>query len=146
MSDFLAAEKPILQRLKEEIPGAHVLPMGDLGGLQERGQVTPAIYLSIVTTTPKNTRTPHSGQLMRQVWAVTVVARSYRDVKGGSGAREQAGPLIHQVITTLSSWAPQVEGDTYTPLCMPENEPHQVDHSESGFIYYTLFFNTEFVI
>ena len=110
MDDWLAAEPLIKARLADQVPDVAVLSVADLAGVVERGQVTPAIHVLYAGDVPlkeaPGTADRSAGQITDQRWVVVIATRSAKDMVGGSGARELAGPIIARALAALRGWTP----------------------------------------
>lgn len=111
MDDYLAAERLIKARLEEQAQDAKaVFSAVDLNGVTERSQVTPAVHVLYGGDVPVREApgTANRGQMQitDQRWVIVVAVRSAKDVQGGSGARELAGPIIAQALAALRGWKP----------------------------------------
>ncbi|ACL71489.1 conserved hypothetical protein [Thioalkalivibrio sulfidiphilus HL-EbGr7] len=134
---FLALEPLIEARLKAHLPaGVHVLTAADLAGVEERAQVTPAVHLIYRGYRPTQDQGQGKIQEIEQIWWTVVAVRSARDIKGGSGTREQAGPIIDAVLEALMGWRP-IEG--YLPLKLA---PSAAPAYRAGFAYHPLGWTT----
>ncbi len=110
MNDWLAAEPLIKARLEDQVPDVTVLAAADLAGVTERQQITPAVHLLYGGDVPVReavgTAERGAGQITDQRWVVVIATRSARDVVGGSGARQLAGPIVAQTLDALRGWTP----------------------------------------
>lgn len=140
-TNYLAAEAPTLERLKEQVdlvPDNHCLVAADIGDIKEDQQVTPSLHLLYGgdRMVGQSDRYEEDGadQLVEQFWIVVVVVKHAGDK---SKARQQAGPIITQAINALTDWNP-IDG------CAPfvrVNGPNPW-HRKGGFAYFPLRFQT----
>jgi len=142
MQNHLALEPLLIDRLKSAVPEFRAVPgMADLAAMQESGQPTPAAHVIYQgdTLPSGNNAGQGSAQMVAQTWMVVVAVRTARDTRGGSDAREEAGPLITGVIRALSGWMP---GPGFIPM-RRVNAPKP--GFNAGFGYFPLAFETRFV-
>lgn len=142
MDNHLALEGLLIERLKSAVPEFRAVPgMADLAAMQESSQITPAAHVIYWgdTVPSGNSAGQGSAQMVAQTWMVVVAVRSARDTRGGSGAREEAGTLMSDVIQALSGWMP---GPGYLPM-RRVNAPRP--GFSAGFGYFPLAFETRFV-
>ena len=139
IDDYLKAEGLIIARLKATIPALRVvMGVADAAKIEEATQVTPnalVIYHGdAVPGTGDSRAGSGAGQFVVQRWMVTLCVRHAGDVRGGSGARAAAGPLLADVIEALSGWKPATE---FRPL-QRTNAP--LPDYNKGFAYFPLMF------
>lgn len=106
-SHFLRLEPLLMGHLKSRLPAhVQVLTATDLAGVEERAQVTPALHLVYRGHRPTQELGQGKIQEIEQTWWTVVAVRSVRDIQGGSGSREQAGPIIDALVQALAGWRP----------------------------------------
>lgn len=140
-TNYLAAEAPTLERLKavvDLVPRNHHLTADEIGTLKEGQQITPATHLLYAgdRMAGNSERYEEDGadQVVQQFWIVVVVIKN---AGGSAKARQDAGPIITQVINALSDWKPI---DGCAPF-MRVNGPNPW-HRKGGFAYFPLRFQT----
>jgi hypothetical protein len=108
LTDYLAAEGLIVERLRAQVPGVsprNVLTAADLAGVQARAQHTPALHVIYDGDEPAGPAGQDefgATQMAQQRWLVVVAVRSAADTVGGVGARQAAGPLLVDAINALA--------------------------------------------
>lgn len=144
IADYLSAEAAIIARLKDpvlaigfkDVPGA-----GELAGIEETTQQTPAAHVIYDGDTLPGGSGSNAGnnsaQVVVQRWLVVIAVRNVRDVKGGSGARAEAGTLISKVIAALSGWSPT---NSHRPMRRVQGPRPGYN---KGFAYFPLMFETQ---
>lgn len=133
---FLGAEALIAARLKERLPKhVRVLCLADVAGAQESELPVPSVR--VVYDGYRISDENWSTTTFEQTYVVVVAVKNVRNLRDGSGAREEASPLIDDVIDALTGFQP--EG--YAPLTATNTvKPGYVD----GRGYYPLAFTTQF--
>lgn len=107
LTDYLAAEQPIIERLREHVPGLReVKSIMDVGAATAHSQVTPAAHVVYDGDRLQDTAGRGQSAMTSQRWIVIVLARSARGAASGAGARDLAGPLMIDVISALSGFTP----------------------------------------
>jgi len=121
-----------------------VLGAADLAGVQERQQVTPAVHVIYqgddVPTGQHDRGYFGSPQVVHQRWLVAVAVRNVRGIREGTAMREEAGPILAQVITALEAWQPPAP---WRPM---KRAPSPPPWYSNGFGYFPLLFTTEVVL
>lgn len=101
-------------RLKEKLPdlASKVFTAAEFPGLQDN-EVPPAPALHLVYIGDREGRKSarQDLEIVAQRWAVVIVVRNVRNLTRGEGLREDAGPLIMQVVTALQGWRPVTASD-----------------------------------
>ncbi|GEK71596.1 MULTISPECIES: phage tail terminator protein [Halomonas] len=108
ISDYLAAEQAIIDRLTARLPEVAIQSAPDLAGVVEDRQVTPAVIVLYAGDQVPGGDAVDQGDYhrIRQRWMTVVSVRSARGQRSGEGVREAAGPLLTQVIQALGGWRP----------------------------------------
>lgn len=103
-NNFLALEPHLVAAVKAAVaglsPAVHVLTAGDLAGIKESAQRTPAVHViyggySVAEDLATAWRLQHT-------WYAVVVVRHVADQRSGAAARAAAGPLMAQVVGALA--------------------------------------------
>lgn len=135
IADYLAAEDAIRQRLEAEVTAARaVLASAELASMQERGQITPALHVIYGgDTVPTGPGQVDDGRyhVIHQRWLVIVAVRSARGQQTGTGARDEAGPLMTAVMQALAGWRPLPELGTLRRASAPGPA-----YSPGGYAYF----------
>jgi len=138
MDNYFALEELLINRLKETVAGVRaILSQAELGGVAEDQQITPALHVIFNAATPTPNTDGHR-RYFREQWHVVVAVRNPRTQRGGRAARDEAGPLVTQVLKALELWRPS---KAYSPLQVSLFVRPVV--SPGGFIYVPLLFDTE---
>lgn len=104
-ADYLAAESPIIARLRDKVPGlAHVGGWSEGQTILSGTKGTPAGL--VLFTGDKIPDSQRYAAVTEQTWCVYVVVREPSTAATQSAARAQAGPLIAQVIGALQGFVP----------------------------------------
>lgn len=142
--NYLALEPLIIDRLKTEVPTLRAVLSADaLADLAEGVQTTPAAYVLYDGDDVPSADGKRAGdgarQLVSQRWLVVLAVRNAR---GGSDAREDAGPLLTQILAALAGYHPQPAppSQVYRPLKRAQ-APRPGYHA--GYGYFPLLFTTE---
>lgn len=105
ITDHLAAEALIIARLKDRVSVPHVLSVAELAGVLEEKQLTPAVQVIYAGTTPQGGDPDGAHRIAAQSWLTVVAVRNARQTgRSGTAIREQAGPIITQVLEALSGY------------------------------------------
>ena len=146
LTDYLAAEPLIVDRLRDQVAGVpdmRVFGAADLAGVEARAQHTPALHVVYDGDEPLGEAgQSQSGdtQIAWQRWIVWVVARSARDARGGTGARAVAGPLMAATIQALAGWRPSAD---HSPMIRGAAGRPAYD---AGIAYYPQLYRTAVVL
>ena len=142
--NYLAVESLIIDRLTAEVPALRAVLSADaLTDLTEGVQTTPAAYVLYDGDDVPSTDGKRAGdgarQLVSQRWLVVLAVRNAR---GGADAREDAGPLLTQILAALAGYHPQPAppAQVYRPLKRAQ-APRPGYHA--GYGYFPLLFTTE---
>jgi hypothetical protein len=140
----LSAEAIITSQLKNKLSlvrDKHVLTAADMQGVTEQSQPTPSAQVLFYDDTPVTNDKGESGnkQLVNQYWLVVVVVRNVKD-KSGKSAREDAGPIITEVIKLLHHY--DLGGHPFFKLTRVK-APYRATY-RNGFFYFPLMFKTRF--
>lgn len=143
--DYLFLEPLLVERVRAEVPGlALVGGVPDLATVADQQQATPAVYLIYLgdelSAGPQAQGGQGRVQTVTQLWAA-VLALYCADASGeGVAARREAGPLLGQLLKTLTGWIPRPD---VTPLTRRQG-PAEVAYVD-GYFYYPLVFQASFV-
>lgn len=117
---FLALEQILIDRLREVLPpNVHVLSAADLAAATEATQPTPAVHVLYRTYRRGNPK-PAGRVETVQDWLTVVAVRNLRSLGNGEQARDEAGPLLAQVIDALDRYQP---GAGYGSLALADAPP-----------------------
>jgi len=107
ITDYLSAGDLIIARLKAQIPNVAVLSARDLNGVKEFSQPAPAVQVLYAgdQVIPGDLSDDAIATVVEQRWLLVVVTRSAKDTRGGTGAREEAGPLVTEVIQAVQGYS-----------------------------------------
>ncbi|MFZ6872865.1 phage tail terminator protein [Undibacterium sp. Di27W] len=142
IDDYLFIEKPLIARVKEEMPGLQgVYACANLADLATQQQITPAAHVIYVGDDPSTSPQGTLGktQAVIQLWAVILAVYDADPKNTGEGARRIAGPLIASLLRAVCGWKPD---DTVKPLVRSRPVP---PHYANGYGYYPFVFKAEFV-
>jgi hypothetical protein len=132
---FLALEKPIVNRLKAYLPSSMTVSTAeDLTSLVKHNVLHPAVFVIYggMRIAPIETLTQIEDQ-----W-LTVVVVPHSNVRDGSAARRNAGPLLNKVWNALIRFRPEVGYSQF----LPATPPDPVYKTEFG--YFSLLWTTQF--
>lgn len=105
LTNWLAAEALIIERLKAQVPSARqVYAAADLGEIMTMTEVTPAVHVyydgdDVIEQSARN-------QTVFQRWGIFVVARNAAAQTTGQDARSDAGAVIAEIIPAIQHWKP----------------------------------------
>ena len=142
IADYLTAGAATITRVKAIVPEFRaVLGAFDLAAIEESTQQVPAAHViydgdtlpSGIGSSAMNS----SAQLVIQRWLVVIAVRNVADVKGGGGARIEAGTLISKTIQALNGWAP-----TTAHRPMRRTQAPRAGYNK-GYAYFPLMFETQ---
>lgn len=140
VQDFMLAEPLIVERLKERVPSlASVESFGELGDRPEQQQRTPSALVGLENFTVDEVRGNGERARYQQTWNVILVVRNARAQRSPEIAREEAGPLVAEVLRTLQGVKLD---DALTPL-IPASSPFAPTYSAGGLFYAPLAFTTQ---
>lgn len=141
MDDYLAAESAIVAQLKDRVANVHILSAAELAGVPQKGQVTPAVHVIYggdqVPTASADRGYSGKPQKVLQKWLAVIAVRNAGSQVTGEKQREQAGPIISQVIAALAGFE---AGKGFGPM-MRINAPAPAYNGT--FAYFPLQFTTE---
>jgi hypothetical protein len=139
VSDFFAAELPLLERLKAKVPTAATVVSGvDMAGLQKMPFALPAIYVMFNEYRVTQQQILTGKVQVEEVWLIVVAARNLVTAQTGLTARQEAGPLLAQIIQAISGWMP--EDSLYeSPFKLIQGAPRWWYHD--GLLHYPLAFS-----
>lgn len=109
VTDHLMAEPLLIERVKSQVNGLRaVLSAADLAGVTAAQQLTPAVhvlYMGDQVPTGEGDRgwTGRPQKIIQQ-WMAVVAVRNARTQRTGAAAREDAGPLLSQLIAALAGF------------------------------------------
>lgn len=143
--DYLMAEQAIIERLQAQLTELRaVYAVADTATLTEAQQQTPNAQVfyhrDVVDSTPGGQRGQGRAQLVHQIFCVVLAVRNVRDVRGGTGARNEAGPILTRIIQALAGWKPSEHHDALRRVTPPIAVAY-----ETGFRYYPLAFDATLV-
>lgn len=108
--EFLAPEAALITRLEEKLTAAsnaaRVFTAAQMATIEERAQITPALYIVFEGYTPTQDVNGGRVQQIEQSWTITVAVRNASGQGTGSGVRAAAVPLIELVLAALCGWKP----------------------------------------
>jgi hypothetical protein len=110
VDDYLAAEAPIIARLKALVPALRAV-----AGAPEivvPPQVPSALVIYDGDTIPQGPGGQAGNgalQVVRQRWMVVLIVHNLRYAAEGAEARLTAGPLLIEVMRALAGWPPLPE-------------------------------------
>lgn len=140
-ANYLAAEALLIERLHATVSGVRkIYSAAELAGVEEQAQTTPALHVVYSGDVLDDSAARGRGQVVAQEWLVVTAVRNARDQQGGVAAREDAGPLLTQVIEALSGWSP---GPGFDPL-RRINAPRPA-YRPGGYAYFPLGFSTKVI-
>jgi hypothetical protein len=140
VTNYLSAEALLLDRLRATVTGARaVLSAADLAGVEESQQQTPAVHVVLGGYRPTRVSGEGRVQETEQSWRVVVAVRNLRSPQTGEHAREDAGPVLAQVLEALQGWRPSAE---HTPLALAAGPAPGFSR---GYGYFPLTFTTQVV-
>jgi hypothetical protein len=123
LAHFLSLEDLIKAQIEAKLPGIFrlVASAADLKGVKDSLQVTPACHVILAGLRPGVSLPRASAVAWDQTWLTVVVTRSAKDPKGGTGARETAGPLLSQLLSpgVLANWQPDPGVQPLEPIAPP---------------------------
>lgn len=108
-ADYFDVAAAIVERLRERVPVLRSVRTAS--SLAEIPYMTPDAPAAIVCWDGDALSEPADClQPLTQRWIVALTVRSARDLEGGSGVLEDAGPLLSIVIDALAGFRPDVPG------------------------------------
>lgn len=96
----------LTQRLAEACPSAcgNVFATGDLIGVKEKDQITPALHVVLFDYRPAD---QNAGDIVwREVWLVVAVVKNVSRKNRVSAQQDDAKPLLREALAALSGWRP----------------------------------------
>lgn len=149
--DFLGLEPLLIDRLASYVmlygKPVDVVPYKNLPKLQsgsDRESVLRAPSLIVSYDGYKVLEASRNKARVQQYWSVAICVANVRD-RARTGAREDAGPFIDQVIGALLGWYPQALADRqYKPLELTD-PAYQPEYGER-FSLFPLTFTTDRVV
>ena len=136
ITDYLAAEQLIKDRLKAQIADVHVLSAEDLEGVRENSQPSPALQVIYYDDSAEEGARKGKSQRINQTWLVVIVVRNVAD-KSGVGRRLALGELILQTLNALSGYK---LSDEFSEL-VRVRPPFRITY-RNGFAYFPIAFST----
>lgn len=112
---FLALESLLIERLRSAMPDVRVFGAEDLQGVEERGQVTPALHVifngyRVTGNSPTGVRAE-----VEQSWLVVVVVRHDGSAdQAAEAVKQRAAPYVDGVLGALMGY--RISGVTPAPL------------------------------
>lgn len=102
-NNWLALEPHLEQLLRSAVAGAspavHVLTAAELGDVKESAQKTPAVHL--IYGGYRVAEDLGTAWRLQHTWYAVVVVRNVATQRTGKAARQDAGPLVAQVVGAL---------------------------------------------
>ena len=139
MTDFLSAEQLIIDRLNDQL-SITVLSSSDIAGVKEKEQITPAIHVLFGGHRPVKSARKALDITYQQTWIVVVAVRNVSRINSGQKAREDAGPIMHDVLSALQGWRPSKSHQPLKPISSIR------EGYSNGFLYYPCGFETELTL
>ncbi|WP_212679719.1 phage tail terminator protein [Undibacterium rivi] len=145
-TDYLQLEDVLVDRLKTDMTGLRaVMTATDLASVQDARQVAPAAHVIYIGDQigegSQSQGSTGASQVVTQHWMVVLVVKFAGTPTTGKGNRKIAGPLITQLLKSLSGWQPPNKSfSTLRRINAPK-----VGY-DNGFAYYPFAFKTTFVI
>lgn len=107
MNDFLAFGELLKKRMHETIAGVQaVKTASELAGIEEKALASPSIFVVYQGDRPPKDSDQFATHYTTQRWLIVLAVRNKRDAAGGSGAQAEAGPMLAQIIHSMSAWQP----------------------------------------
>ena len=106
-TDFLALEDLIIAQVQANVTGLKkIYGSRDLATVTRKSQVTPSLAViyrdyRVVETDGRKCRAR-----VRQNWYTVLSVRNAKDQQHGAGVRDDAGPLMMDIIRALMGWQP----------------------------------------
>lgn len=139
-NNFLAPEPHIVARLKEQLPGVHVLTAADLAATKEESQPVPAVHVIWNGFRVLEARVDGRVSRLDHEWLVVSAVRNVRGLKSGADARREAGELAARAGAAVMGFRPpNVAG----PMRMAPSPA--AGYSPAGYLYLPLAFRVETV-
>ena len=85
-NNFLAPEPHIVARLKEQLPGVHVLTAADLAATKEESQLVPAVHVIWNGFRLLESRADGKASRLDHTWLVVSAVRNVRTLKSAEPA------------------------------------------------------------
>jgi len=105
LDNYLAAEQLLIERLKQAVPEfARVSDWSEYSTLDESIAITPAAYVVYGGDQLRPAGGRGEVQRIDQIWGVVIVVRNVAQRLAGTAIREEAGPLMMQVLRALMGW------------------------------------------
>lgn len=128
-NNFLALEPHLLALISHAVqdirPAVHVLSSADLADVKESAQKTPAVHL--VYGGFRIAEDMGASWLLQHKWYAVVVVRNVATQRSGQAARQDAGPMVTQVMGVLAG--AQVPGATRAlTLATPPPASYRAGH------------------
>lgn len=118
MLGLTACGKLIVDRLKLSCRSAlgNVFSTGELSGVEEKRQVSPALHVVLHSYAPADEI--GGDTVWHEVWLVVAVVKNVTKDRA-AGQIEDAGALLHEVLAALSGWRPQSGGAALKSIAPP---------------------------
>ena len=128
-NNWLALEPHLLALIAQAVqgmsPAVHVLTSADLADVKESAQKTPAVHL--VYGGFRIAEDMGASWLLQHKWYAVVVVRNVATQRSGQAARQDAGPMVTQVMGGLAG--AQVPGATRAlTLATPPPASYRAGH------------------
>ncbi len=102
-NNWLALEPHLVQLVQQAVagmkPAVHVLTSADLADVKEGAQKTPAVHL--IYGGYRVAEDLGTAWRLLQTWYAVVVVRNVAAQRSGQAARQDAGPMVAQVVGAL---------------------------------------------
>jgi hypothetical protein len=139
-NNFLAPEPHIVARLKELLPGVHVLTAADLAATKEESQPVPAVHVVWNGFRVLGSRVDGKVSNLAHEWLIVSAVRNVRGLKSGADARQEAGELAARAGAALMGYRlPN------TSSFMSLSPSPRAGYSTAGYLYLPLAFQVESV-
>ena len=139
-NNFLAPEPHIVARIKDLLPGVHVLTAADLNATKEESQPVPAVHVIWNGFRVKESRVDGRVSSLDHEWLVVSAVRNVRGLKSGTDARQEAGELAARAGAAVMGFRPpNVAG----PMRLAPSPG--AGYSPAGYLYLPLAFLVESV-
>lgn len=144
LSDWLAAEELIVDRLKDQVAELRtVTTAAELAAVAEmRQKPTPSAIVVYdgddVPTNPQSQAKQGARHKAVQRWLVVLAVKNVADQRAGSSARRDAGPLIAKIMNALAGWQLPLPG--VRPLSRAGSPGPAF---EKGYGYFPILFTAE---
>lgn len=117
----------IVERLKACCPAAegNVFLPGDVAGIKEKDQVTPALHVLLASYRPVDQ--DDGDGLWDEIYIVYAVVRHAAQRERTAGQMQAAQPLLQETLNALCAWRPAASSRELT--LVPPPQPNFSDHN-----------------